>query len=111
MNLDVLNKLSTDGLLKIQGHIEELLKSRLDITLRVGRIGTFHSRGEDITVVITRINGKSVSGEETGVSVKPGRKWRVDKGIIKVEPMERKTPTPVRSTTPHRPASVAGDAW
>lgn len=75
MDLNVLDRISTEGLMKMQERIGMILSSRLDTSLRVGRVGTFKDKeGRDRTVVITRINGKTVSGEETGASIKPGCK-------------------------------------
>lgn len=113
MDLNVLNKISTEGLKKMQAHIEAVLASRLDTTLRIGRLATFEDsrEGTTRTIVIERINGKSVSGVETGSSVKPGMKWRVSKTLLKVVPTERRTPvTAPRAATPHRPATSA-NTW
>lgn len=111
MNLEMLNKLSTEGLHKLKESIEQVLDSRLDRTLRVGRVADFMARGESISIVITRINGKTVSGEEIGTSVKPGRKWRVGKELAKVRPLERRASGPVRFAQPSKPQTGADAAW
>ena len=111
MSLETLNKLSTEALHKLKESIDKVLDSRLDRTLRVGRVADFVARGENISIVITRINGKSVSGEEIGTSVKPGRKWRVDKSMAKVRPLEKRQSEPVRFAAPHKPQTGDGAAW
>lgn len=111
MSLETLNKLSTEALHKLKESIDKVLDSRLDRTLRVGRVADFVARGENISIVITRINGKSVSGEEIGTSVKPGRKWRVDKGMAKVRPLEIRASGPVRFAQPSKPQTGADAAW
>lgn len=109
MDLSVLSRLSTDGLIKMQEQIKVVLASRLDTTLNYGRIATFKGRdGLLRTITIDRINGKSVSGRETGASLKPGSQWRVSKNMISVVPEVKKAP--VVLTTPHRPVSP-GASW
>lgn len=111
MNLEVLNKMSTEGLHKLKDGIERVLDSRLDRDLRIGRIADFVARGENISIVITRINGKTVTGEETGASVKPGRRWRVGKEMAKVRPIERRESGPVRFAQPVKPQTGVDATW
>jgi len=115
MNLEALNKLSTEGLIKLKDGIDTVLASRLDTAPKVGRLADFEcsKSGATVTVVINRINGKSVSCTETGTSVKPGRKWRVDPGFLKVRPVEKRASEPPRfapAPKPHVPTG-AGDFW
>lgn len=111
MDLSVLDRLSTEGLMKMQERITAVLASRLDMTLRAGRLATFKgSDGVTRTIRIERVNGKSVSGKETGSSFKPGSAWRVSKNMIAVVPEVRSTPLPTRPAVPHRPTGI-GDAW
>lgn len=110
MNLEMLNKLSTEGLHKLKEGIEKVLDSRLDRELRVGRVADL-ACGESISIVITRINDKTVSGEEIGTSVKPGRQWWVRKELVKVRPLERRASGPVRFAAPHKPQTGEDAAW
>jgi len=108
--IDKLAQASTENLLKLKGSIETILASRLDTELRRGRIATFSDgKGNTRKIRIDRINDKTVSGVETGDSLNPGGKWRVDKGFLKVVPEERKT-MPARPSVPHKPVT-ARDAW
>lgn len=110
--LQKLNGLSTDSLVAMKTHIEAVLATRLDTTLRVGRIGEFeHPVGCVRKIMIDRVNGKTVSGVETGSSFEPGKKWRVGKVILKVVPQERKNPPPMKTSVPHKPSSYDGDTW
>lgn len=112
MNLEVLNKVSTDGLLALKARVETILASRLDNTLRIGRRATFKDgEGDERILVIERVNGKSVSGVEDGKSLRPGTKWRVSKAMLTVLPEERKTPLPTAPVTPYKPASADGAHW
>ena len=111
VDLSILDRLTTEGLMKMQERITEVLASRLDTTLRAGRLATFKgSDGVTRTIRIVRVNGKSVSGNETGSSLKPGAAWRVSKNMITVVPEARSTPLPTRPATPHRPTGIS-DAW
>jgi hypothetical protein len=112
MNLNMLNRLSTEALLKLREGVDVVLVTRLDTSLKVGCLADFiHANGETITISIERINGKTVSGTEIGASVKPGRRWRVTKGAIKVRPSERKESEPVRFAQTDKPQTDAGAAW
>lgn len=108
--IDKLMQASTESLLNMKTNIELILASRLDTELRRGRIATFDD-GNGVTrkIRIDRINDKTVSGVETGDSLNPGGKWRVGKNFLKVVPQERSTPS--RIVTPHKPNTVARDAW
>ena len=110
MNLAVLDKVSTDGLKSIMARCEELLKARLDTTPRPGRMAKFFAtnRHEEVTVRIERINRTTASCTE--VAPVAGNRWRVHLHMLKVDPVERARPMPVRSAIPHRPAST-DDAW
>jgi hypothetical protein len=112
MNLEMLNKLSTEGLYKLRESVEKVIDSRMDRTPRIGRVGTFtYTRdNSERTVVITKINRTTFSCQETGASVEPGKSWRVGKGALKVAPVERRANQPVRFAQPHRPQTGA-DAW
>lgn len=112
MNLEMLNKLSTEGLHKLKASIEQVLDSRLDRTPRIGRTGTFkYTRDNTIrTVVILKINPTTFGCQETGTSIEPGKQWRVGKTALTVEPVERRANQPVRFATPHKPQTGA-DAW
>lgn len=112
MNLEMLNKLSTEGLYKLKESIDKVLDSRMDRTPRVGRVGTFTDRsGLERTAVITKINRTTFSCEETGASINPGGKWKVSMPSFKVTPIERRANQPVRFAQPHRPQTNAGAAW
>lgn len=113
MNLDMLNKLSTEGLHKLKESVEQVLNSRLDRAPRIGRTGTFqYTRDRSIrTVVITKINQTTFSCQETGTSIEPGKRWRVSKLALNVDPVERRANQPVRFATPHKPQTGDSAAW
>ncbi len=109
MNLSKLALLSTDALTVMQSAIKDILASRLDTTLRIGRIGRFPYDGTHRTIMIERINGKTVSGREIGTSAKPGSKWRVSKSVVEIVGEERKVPLPTKPLAEHKPAQ--GGDW
>lgn len=108
--IDKLMQASTESLMNLKANIETILASRLDTELRRGRIASFDDgRGNTRKIRIDRINDRTCSGVETGDSPNPGGKWRVGKNFLKVIPQERKAPS--RVVTPHKPNTVARDAW
>lgn len=113
MNLETLNKLSTEALHKLKEAIEKVLDSRLDRTPRIGRIGTFKSKdGLVRTASITKINRTTFSCQESGTSVSPGTLWKVSIGAFEVTPVERRENQPVRFAVPHTPkTNTADNAW
>lgn len=117
MDSSRLNELSTDTLMTLQAAVAAVLATRLDTTLRCGRIGTFeHPIGVKRRLMITKVNQKTVSGEETHDSHNPGGKWKVGFSSLKIEPITRKqplAPPPSVALSPHKPAtaSVAHEVW
>lgn len=113
MNMSNLALMSTELLMKLEEAVKVILTSRLDVTPRIGRLATFKDReGIERTIVIERISGKSVSGQETGLSIKPGGKWRIGKSNLRVVPEIRKVALPIPSpTTPHKPQTAHSDSW
>lgn len=113
MNLELLNKMTTEGLHKLKASVEQVLDSRLDRTPRIGRTGTFEYTKDRSTrtVVITKINQTTFSCQETGASVEPGKQWRVGKPSLKIDPVERRVNQPVRFAAPHKPQTGGGAAW
>ncbi len=111
MDLNKLNLASTESLTKLRDAVDAVLASRLDTRLLPGRVGEFQDRdGRTRFLMIDKINGKTVSGTETGRSINPGGKWRVGKSQIKVEPVAKIAPGPtVKFTAPHKPR--VDDAW
>ena len=93
--------------------IKVILESRLDTTIQRGRIGTFvDANGGIRTVLIERINHKTVSCIETGVSIKPGSKWRCSKVGLTVLPILRVQPLAVsRPLGSYKPSTGDGDTW
>lgn len=111
MDTSKLAMVSTENLMEMQKTIETILDSRLDTEPRRGRTATFvGSDGLNRTIIIERINGKTVSGVELAGSVKPGSKWRVGKSVLKVTPQIKKDSDPVFKA-PHVPSKYEGDAW
>lgn len=113
MDMSKLALLSTEALIKMQSAVKEILATRLDTTLRVGRVATFvDSQGATRTVHVLRVNQKTVSCVETGISVKPGAKWRCGKAGLSVVPEIRGTPLPMKKPpVSHKPSTDIGDAW
>lgn len=112
MNLEMLNKLSTEGLYRLKESIDKVLDGRMDRTPRIGRVGTFTDRaGLTRTASITKINRTTFSCEETGASVNPGGKWKVSMNSFNVTPIERRVNQPARFAAPHRPQTNVGSAW
>jgi hypothetical protein len=110
MDLSKLNSLGTETLNKMKAHIETLLAARLDTRPAVGRTATFDYDGISYTVRIKKVNSKTCNVEE--ISPVSGRRQRVGMSLLKVVPVERATPKMVATPiAPHKPASVAGDAW
>lgn len=111
MDLSKLQLLNTDTLQKMQAEIDRVLKSRLDTRLFGGRTGHFTcSAGIERHVLIDRVNAKSVSVTELADSHRPGTKWRVSRGMLRVTPVEIKAPA-VSRTPAAPPRSYAGAAW
>lgn len=115
MNLTMLDKLSTAGLLEMQARIAEIMKSRMDTRLQVGRTATFVGRDSlTHTVRITQVNRTTASCTEIGGHA-DGKKWRVGINMLKVNPIERSTALPLAKmaapVVPHKPTSVAADSW
>lgn len=109
-----LEGLATETLIALQSAIKGILATRLDTTLRVGRVASFeHPMGVHRKMVITKINTKTVSGEETHDSVKPGGKWRCSPSSLRIDPIVRSKPLPPPPRAPHTPApaSVAHELW
>lgn len=112
MELSSLERLSTSTLRKMQEAIKDILAARLDTDPRPGRLATFDDgQGNVRSISIERVNPKTVSGVELGSSLTPGKRWRVSRCVLRVEPVERETPSkPTNPEQAHRP-SYAGDAW
>lgn len=114
MNLTMLDKLSTAGLLEMQARIAEIMTARMDTRLRPGREATFVGRDMTThTVRVDKINRTTASCTELGAH--EGKKWKVSCAMLKVKPIERATALPVAKlvvpVVPHKPTSVAGDSW
>ena len=113
MDASRLNALDTETLTKLRDSIQIIIDSRLDTAPRVGRTATFTDNNGIIRkAVIVKVNTKTVSCEETHESAKPGSKWRVGKGELRVDPIERKG-APLPSLPRLRePVSTAGSgSW
>lgn len=115
MNLTMLDKLSTAGLLEMQARIAEIMTARMDTRLQAGREATFI--GRDMlthTVRVDKINRTTAHCTELGGG-HDGKKWRVGCSMLKVKPVERATALQVAKlaapVVPYRPASAAGDSW
>ena len=111
MNLSMLEKVSTDGLRKMQAQIDVIMKSRLDTSMRPGREATFLDSRKGIvrTIRIIQVNRVSVSATE--ISPDAGRKWRVGINSVKVNPVERALAHAIpKAVVPHKPVSV-GASW
>ena len=112
MNLEMLNKLSTEGLYRLKESIDKVLDGRMDRTPRIGRVGTFTDHAGLVrTASITKINRTTFSCEETGVSINPGCKWKVSMSSFNVTPIERRVNQPARFAQPHKPQTNADASW
>lgn len=112
MDVSKLTALPTDVLVKLRDTVDAVIASRMDTRLQVGRLATFEYSGTTREVRIDKVNTKTVSCRETSASIEPGKLWRVSIPVVKVIPMERETPLPIKVDTPHKPASYEdAGAW
>jgi len=108
-----LQGLSNEGLQALKAAVDKELCRRYCTRPLRGRVGTFTTApGEVRTVMVDKVNHKTVGCTETGASLEPGKKWRVGLDILAIEPVLRAQPLPAakRPAAPHRPASSEA-AW
>lgn len=116
-----LTALDSDKLNEIKAHIDKVLASRFDTTIRPGRFGYFISKqGSVVEIVVTQINRTTASCEEVAETkiwrvgterINVAKKWRVGLNMLKMHPVERKAALPMAaSKVAHRPATMDG-SW
>ena len=123
MDLSKLDQISTNGLLKIQAHVGQILQERkVDMvehqrkSLRIGGRAQFaDAHGVIRRMVVTRINGKSASGYDLDVYEAKGvqSKWRVALSLLTpLDPISKpRTSMTPRLTDADRPATAMGGNW
>lgn len=112
MNLDALEKMSTDALFAIRDRTIEVLRQRSQAALRIGAIGwILDDKGGKRFMRIKRVNGKSISAIEVDPITHrelPTR-WRVGHNSLTII---NTAPAPMRSAPAEiAPKTALGDSW
>lgn len=111
MDLSKLDHISTEGLQALRDRCVEILAKRKTSTLRRGVIAWFMDRdGNKRHIYVTRINAKTVSGEEVDSITRvrnPLKTWRVTPALLNV----MADPTPTRPVPAHRPSTLLPSSW
>jgi hypothetical protein len=109
VNLLALHGMSTESLMKLKAEVNVILAKRLDTELRIGAEITFNAtNGETVTIIVEKINGKTVSGRQVG-GIRSGIKWRVGKGMFTVKPTVKVELQDL--LVPHKPSAGYEGAW
>lgn len=111
MDLSKLDSVSSEGLQMLRDRCVELLAKRNTTQLRRGAIAWFmDSSGTKRHIYITRINTKTVSGEEmdpiTRVRI-PHKTWRVTPRLLNIVGDVASS----KPATVHRPSTAAAALW
>lgn len=113
MDLSKLQLLNTETLQAMKAEIDRVLAGRLDTRPMPGRTGRFKASrdGLERVVLITRLNPKTISCTELANSVTPGANWKVSYGMLKVDPIVKKTTATPASIRPAAPQTSMAHAW
>ena len=113
MDLSKLEMMGSDTLQAIRDKCVEVLAARRENSLRRGATAWFiDSKGVKRTMLIERINSKTVSGREIDPITRQyigSATWRVTPALLNV--VGEKRPTPVAPTPIHKPSTTADNAW
>ena len=111
MDLTKLESMSSEALQAIRDKCVEVLASRKENSLRRGGVAWFFDKdGRKRTMMIERVNAKSVSGREIDpVTLKNigGTVWRVSPALLNVIG----EPAPAKPAAAHKPSTTASGAW
>lgn len=117
MNLDALNKMSTEALTAIRERTAEILRDRSASALRIGGVGwIFDREGNKVYLRIVRVNRKNgvintVSAKEVDPITYKERavRWRVSPQNVT---MVNTGPAPTRAAPVEiAPKTTLGDSW
>ena len=119
MNTEILTRMSLDGLRKLEAAVKAELERRLDYSLRPGRTAWFTTTkprkgigSAEVHCIVERINRTTVTVKELSDSPHyPGMSWKVSPGMLRIEPVERKTPTAPMRPASSRPMTTAAATW
>lgn len=111
MDLTKLESMSSEALQAIRDRCVEVLTSRKANSLRRGGVAWFFDKeGRKRTMLVERINAKSVSGREIDpVTLQKlgGTTWRVSPALLNVIG----EPAPAKPAPAHKPSTTASSAW
>lgn len=111
MDLSKLDQISSEGLQALRDRCVELLAKRNSTSLRRGAIAWFMDRnGNKRHIYVTRINAKTVSGEELDPITRVRnsfKTWRVSPQMLNVVGET----APARPVPAHRPSTSMPASW
>lgn len=111
MDLTKLESMSSEALQAIRDKCVEVLVSRQKNTLRRGATAWFLDRdGHKRTVIVERINSKTVSGYEIDPTTRARVNtinWRISPALLNVIG----DPAPAKPAPAHKPSTTASIAW